>query len=242
MEDEQWLLKEKYHGEKSTGFFDDCERLRAGEPLAYVIGSVPFLNTRIFLDSLPLIPRPETEFWTAEVINTIPEHARVLDLCAGSGCIGVAIAKDLPNTKVTFAELEERHLDTIKKNLTANEIDTGRCTALQSDLFASVTGPYDVILSNPPYIDPVLDRAEPSVTAYEPHQALYGGKEGMELIRDIIQQAPGYLSPAGQLWLEHEPEQAAAIIVLGTQAGFVVQPHLDQYGVVRYSVLQLGST
>src|SRR5512138_3415194 len=95
--EEEWLLKEKWNGEKSEGFFADCQRLRDGEPLAYVIGHTPFLNTIIYLDSKPLIPRVETEFWVEKAIMEIQDFSRgqtlgtvqVLDVCAGSGCIGV---------------------------------------------------------------------------------------------------------------------------------------------------------
>ena len=102
-QEQHWLLKEKYHGEKTDGFFADCKRLALGEPLAYLIGWTPFLNTKIWLDSHPLIPRPETEFWVERAITSMRENAqdtlgflaepaKVLDLCAGSGCIGVAMA------------------------------------------------------------------------------------------------------------------------------------------------------
>ena len=105
-QDIEWLLEEKYSGEKNDAFFADCKRLALGEPLGFLIGHVPFLDTTIYLDSKPLIPRPETEYWTEAVIADIKtnypardlentpgaEQLRVLDLCAGSGCIGVAIA------------------------------------------------------------------------------------------------------------------------------------------------------
>ena len=94
-----WLLKEKYNGIKDPSFYKDCQRLKDGEPLGYVIGQVPFLNTIIHLDSKPLIPRVETEYWVERAIEVIVKQAssvekplRVLDLCAGSGCIGVAVS------------------------------------------------------------------------------------------------------------------------------------------------------
>ena len=89
---EDWLLKEKYKGVKSRAFLADCQELKAGVPLAYVIGSIPFLDTKIYLDSKPLIPRPETEYWTEQAIKSIKTvaSANVLDLCSGSVCIGVA--------------------------------------------------------------------------------------------------------------------------------------------------------
>lgn len=239
--DEQWLLKEKYQGEKSEGFFADCKRLQAGEPLAFIIGSIPFLNTTIYLDSHPLIPRSETEFWTEKAlkaINARPE-AHVLDLCAGSGAIGVAVASASPTSIVHFAELNEDHLATIAKNIIKNDIPTEHCEVVGSDLFEKITDTFDFILTNPPYIDPALDRTETSVKQFEPDEALYGGKHGLELITSIIADAPEFLNPSGELWIEHEPEQAAAIQVLGARAGFLPTTHIDQYGIARYSVLML---
>jgi release factor glutamine methyltransferase len=100
----KWLLEEKYQGEKSEAFFSDCKRLALGEPLAYIIGYSPFMNCKIWLDNKPLIPRPETEYWVNEAIDTIKNNAtlslgleitspKILDMCAGSGCIGVSLLK-----------------------------------------------------------------------------------------------------------------------------------------------------
>ncbi len=252
-----WLLKEKYHGQKNEGFWADCERLAAGEPLAYVIGHVPFLDCTIYLDSKPLIPRPETEFWVEQAILSMRERVaqgsprqglgepwagvRVLDLCAGSGAIGVAVAKAIPETHVTFAELDATHLSTIEKNLTKNLIvyDKTQYTLVESDLFNQLPADtqYDFILTNPPYIDKVAETVDKNVEAYEPHLALFGGQDGMEVITQIIAGARAKLAPRGQLWIEHEPFQVAAIAELASKYGFSVDTHPDQYATARYSVL-----
>lgn len=240
-QEEKWLLSEKYAGVKSEDFHSDLERLRAGEPLAYVIGQTPFLGCRIFLDSYPLIPRSETEYWVEKVIaeiNKKDSDVHVLDLCAGSGCIGVAVAKHCPFAKVTFAEIESSHLDTIQKNLNLNLPQVKeRFEITQSDLFENISGQFDFILSNPPYIDPALDRTEVSVKSHEPHGALYGGVEGLELVKRIIAESPRYLNKDGQLWIEHEPEQTGTIRKCAESAGFSVVACKDQYGVERYSKL-----
>lgn len=234
-----WLLAEKYSGKQTPAFFADLELLQSGTPLAYLIGSVPFLDTTIYLDSHPLIPRPETELWTERAIKEIQktEAARVLDLCAGSGAIGVAVLKAVSEAHVTFGEIEEEHLRTIGKNLAENNVDCTRYRVFRSDLFENIDGTFDFILTNPPYIDPALDRTEVSVKTHEPHVALYGGVRGMELIEKIITQAPGYLTPNGQLWIEHEPEQSAEIADLADKNGFTAVTHKDQYDTERYSVL-----
>jgi HemK-like putative methylase len=275
----RWLLHEKHNGVESAAFRADCARLNAGEPLGYVIGHVPFLNCKIFLQAetsigdvaKPLIPRVETEYWVEIAIGLIqkqiegvhlqrPQRAysergqaekerllsantpQVLDLCAGSGCIGVAVAEHVAEARVDFAEIDPRLLSTIQKNIDANVEESERCRVFESDLFANLPSDttYDFILTNPPYIDPAVDRAEQSVKTYEPHLALYGGRGGVELINSIIAAAPHHLTLRGQLWIEHEPEQAAAITALGSEHGFAVTNERDQYGRTRYSVLIQG--
>lgn len=248
-QEERWLLKEKYDGVESEAFHADLERLQAGEPLGYVIGHTPFLDCQIYLDSKPLIPRPETEYWVEKAIlvivddNKNQKEVRVLDLCAGSGAIGVAVAKAVPGAEVAFAEIDPAHLPTIQKNIESNtkvlegSIRMDRFKVIESDLFAKVEGKFDFILTNPPYIDPAIDRAEESVKNHEPHLALYGGKSGMEIIDRIITAAPDYLNKGGELWIEHEPEQSETIRKNTEAAGFRAISRKDQYGVERFSVL-----
>jgi release factor glutamine methyltransferase len=244
----KWLLEEKYCGEKTSNFFSDVDRLVAGEPLAYLIGHIPFLNTNIYLDSLPLIPRPETEHWVAEVISEIKKRnivakppLHVLDLCAGSGCVGVAVSKALPDVKVDFIELEKKHLTTIEKNCLKNNLQDDVIRVIQGDLFnvgKTELFQYDFILTNPPYIDPVLNRTEKNVRDFEPKIALYGGLAGMEIINRIINEAPNHLKAGGQLWIEHEPEQVEAILQIASSR-FRVLSLTDQYKLARYSKLVL---
>lgn len=241
-QDEQWLLTEKYQGVESEAFHADRARLQAGEPLGYIIGFVPFLNSKIWLDGHPLIPRPETEFWVEKAINTITGSSpKILDLCAGSGAVGVSVAEAIPEARVDLAEIDPLLLPTIEKNLRENvpdyETKMEQYRTFQSDLFENVAGTYDRILTNPPYIDPALDRTQASVKDFEPHLALYGGESGMEIIARIITNTARHLTSKGQLWIEHEPEQSSAIQKLGSAAGFTVSTHVDQYEVERFSVL-----
>ena len=246
----QWLLKEKYSGEKTDSFFADCKRLALGEPLAYIIGNTPFIDCTIYLDNRPLIPRPETEFWTQEVIDTIKGTLnpslgidggaiKVLDLCSGSGCIGTAVAKAIPQTHVDFGEIDEKLHGTIAKHLMSNDIDADRCNIFHTNLFSNVRDKYNFILTNPPYIDASLNRTDESVKTHEPYLALFGGKDGMEQITEIIENAPNYLVRGGQLWIEHEPEQSQSISDLAIQNHFSCQTQTDQFGDDRFSILVL---
>lgn len=232
----EWLLKDKYGGTECEAFHKDLERLEAGEPLAYVIGWVPFLNTKIWLDSKPLIPRPETEYWVNLAISEIKggeiASPKILDLCAGSGAIGVAVLNAISSASVNFVEIDGSHHKTILKNLKEAGVEDSRFNILGGDLFENVSESYDFILTNPPYIDPKLKRVEKSVQGYEPHLALFGGEEGMEVIDRILKQAPGHLNPGGSVYLEHEPEQVGAIASHITYKG----SEKDQFEAIRFSI------
>lgn len=161
----------------------------------------------------------------------------MLDLCAGSGCIGVAVLHKLPNTNVDFVELEESHHDTIAKNVHENGINSSRVHIMGGDLFENLNGKYDFILTNPPYIDTSLERVSEDVKMHEPSLALYGGTHGMEVIERIISKAPQFLTDNGVLYIEHEPEQTEAIATLAKSHGFRYVAHNDQFGTARFSRL-----
>ena len=236
--DEEALIREKYGGNrKAPELTEDLARLAGGEPLAYVIGNIPFLGLSIDLGSRPLIPRPETEWWTEELIKTLVPGARVLDLCAGSGAIGLAVLKHVPNAHVSFGELMPVHTELIRKNLAANGLDAARADIRAGDVFAPFEGvAFDVIATNPPYIS--TDRALPeSVAAYEPHEALHAGKDGLDVIRRIIDGAPSHLTKGGALWMECDIDNIEAARELLLAKGFKnAQIRTDPYGRERIVV------
>jgi release factor glutamine methyltransferase len=244
-----WLLAEKYGGVETAEFYGDLERLALEEPLAYLIGHVPFLDTTIFLDSKPLIPRPETEYWvekaigeikSARIKNTVGEP-QVLDLCAGSGCIGVAVLKAVPEARVDFCEIDAGHHATIAKNISRNGVDSSRMRIFGGNLFSEIAEGtvYDFILSNPPYIDPArADRVQKSVLDHEPASALFGGAGGMEYIARIIEEAPQHLAARGVLYIEHEPEQTKALHTLAQPFPYASrETYQDEWQLDRYTRL-----
>lgn len=244
----EWLLRDKYNGilepQFQAEFANDLVRLQNGEPLAYVIGWVPFLGAKIYLDSLPLIPRAETEYWVANAVDKIKDYAKkndeenvkVLDLCAGSGCIGVAILKNIAGAQVDFVEIDTAHHETIKKNIQHNGIDLNKVNIFGGSLFENVQNTYDFILTNPPYINPdKIKDVQKSVLDNEPYIALFGGDDGMQIVREILQNAPKFLSENGVLYIEHEPEQATDIQNILPS----IETMPDQFGVIRYSVFYL---
>lgn len=251
MQDEVLLARDKYDGDESKVTDEDRARLAAGEPLAYVIGWIPFLSLRIDLSSHPLIPRPETEWWTNELISHLHERFgdspfRLLDLCAGSGAIGLSILKEFPSAHVSFGELIPEHCEQIRKNIELNHLDAARADIRASDLFESFPDEtWDIIATNPPYI-PAAREAEldAGVTAFEPKEALFSGTDGLDLVRRIANEAPGHLTRnelPSELWMECDISNIKAAQKLCEEAGFRESTiRTDQYGRPRVLVSYFG--
>ncbi len=238
-----WLIRDKHpdflaHPKKYLPLVEkDIKRLEAGEPLAYVIGWVDFLGARIDLSYKPLIPRVETEFWVGEALRLIPNSKfsiHCLDLCAGSGCIGLAILKRLPNSKVVFADNSPKAIGQINKNLTINKIKKSRTRVVESSLFKNVKGKFDYIFTNPPYI-PAGRKLPVSVKKYEPNSALFAGQDGLNLLKRILREAPGHLSANGLILFEFDSAQKNKLEKFMEQLPYRnVEFYKDQYGKWRY--------
>lgn len=235
-EDMRALIRDKYAGDETANIQADLARLEAGEPLAYVIGWVPFLGLRINLVGNPLIPRPETEYWTEVLIAHLRKRFgdkpfTLLDLCAGSGAIGLAVLKHFPNARVSFGELELSHTELIKRNLEENELDVSRAVIRRGNLFAPFFDErFDVIATNPPYV-PEGRELEESVTKYEPSNALFAGPRGLEVVERIAKETPRHLKPGGELWMECDIENIEEAQELVVSAGALRSDiRTDQYG------------
>lgn len=207
-EEREFLIRDKYDGDSAVDLSKDLARLATGEPLAYVIGWIPFLGLHINLDSRPLIPRPETESWTEDLHTRLKEKFgddpfTFLDLCAGSGAIGLSVLARFPAARVRFAELVSAHCDQIRKNIVENDLDASRATVHIGDLFDVFPSDqrFDVIATNPPYV-PETRALDASVTDFEPKVALYAGNDGLDLIRRIATEASDRLEENGELWME----------------------------------------
>ena len=234
---ERQLLEEKYAGVPTLEFETDLKRLAAGEPLAYVIGSQPFLGLRIYLDSHPLIPRPETEWWIEELLKEVKSPATFLDLCAGSGAIGCAALKFLPQAEVYFGELDPAHEETIRKNIRENGLDASRADIRIGNLFRPFGDmKFDVIAANPPYI-PSSRSLPDEVSKYEPKQALFSGPDGLDVIRRIATELPDRLARGGAAWIECDREHSQAARKLFVDQGFIAGIRTDQYGEPRIIVV-----
>ena len=240
--DEKWLLEEKYGGTEKPEFAADKTRLAQGEPLAYIIGYEPFLGLRIYLDSHPLIPRPETEWWVESMLNTIIESGAdqgfsFLDLCAGSGAIGCAVLARCHKAHVSFGEIDPTHRETIEKNIRENNLDLSQADIRLGDLFMPFGNQtFDFIAANPPYI-PKKRMLDESVRDFEPGIALFGGEDGLSVIRTIAKELPLYLRSGGTAWIECDSAHAEAACALFSAEKLGAQIRTDQYGVPRFIVV-----
>ncbi|HEX8591163.1 MAG TPA: HemK family protein methyltransferase [Candidatus Paceibacterota bacterium] len=241
LEDVRALRQDKYGGDPNADLTEDFARLAKDEPLAYVIGWIPFLGLRIHLDTRPLIPRPETEWWTEKLIAHLhkkfgDEPFTLLDLCAGSGAVGLSVLNSFPRAHVSFGELVLEHASLIRKSLEVNDLDPARADIRTGDLFAPFgANRFNIIATNPPYV-PQARKLPRSVTDYEPAEALYAGEDGLELIRHIGQEAGARLFADGELWMECDVENISEAKRLIESAGAKAELCTDPYGRARLLV------
>ena len=182
-------------------------------PVQYIIGEQEFCGLTFRVQPGVLIPRPETEL-LAEAVFTRAEGKRVLDLCTGSGCIAVTVAKLGTPAFVAASDYSEEALTVAKKNAELQEVPV---TFFQGDLFEAVEGRYDIIVSNPPYIkSDVIETLMPEVREHEPRLALDGKADGLVFYRRIGKDAKKYLNPGGRLMFEigHDQGETVPAILL----------------------------
>lgn len=202
-----------------------AERHLAGEPVAYLIGEWEFYGLPLDISKAVLIPRPDTEVLAARAIEAAQSYdePRVLDLCAGSGCIGLAIAKHVPNARVTLGELDEEAVRICRQNIRRNGL-SARVGAVRVDAREKPSrqlGEFDVIVSNPPYIPTAdIDTLDVSVRDHEPRLALDGGADGLDFYRAICERWRDALRPYGKLLFEVGIGQADAVLRLMRSSGF----------------------
>ena len=259
----RWLLRDKFGWTEKeivealrvravpAAVAEDLERLSTGEPLAYIIGWVRFLDCVIDLSLRPLVPRPETEYWVGEVLRRwsrsatdpkVGQPIRVLDMCCGSGCIGLSVLRHLDGCVVDFADLDPRALEQSKRNLVKNEVALARARLILSDVWAGLdgtSGGYDAIFANPPYIDGTTSgraatfAAAPEL-AFEPAHALFADAQGLAVIREILVGLSKWVKPGGALYLEFGLGQRPVIEQLLTRLSLHGEFAKDQFGVWRW--------
>ncbi len=214
--------------EKAMGYAR--ERAETRRPIQYIFGETWFFGRRFAVDGRCLIPRPDTEVLcerAADVINAISDP-RVLDMCTGSGCIAVTLALEC-GCHVDAADISEDALDVARGNIGCYGADV---TLYRGDMFCAVGDRmYDVIVCNPPYIDPGdAGELEPEVTEYEPRQALYAEGRGLYFYRRLAAEAGAHLVQGGTLLMEIGSEQGEAVSRIMAEGGFSRVSVTKDYG------------
>ncbi len=238
-----WLLKEKYSGRATRSFYQDIKRLKRGEPLDYVIGFTEFLGCKIDLSKKTFIPRPETEFWVEKAISELKNNKKslkILDIFAGSGCIGVALLFNVYCATVHFAEKDKKALEQTKINCKLNKLDKKRCEVIESDVFSNIKGKYNFIFANPPYA-PITTRneVEKPVLKFEPHMALFGGKNGLFYAKKLLSGAKKHIVSGGKIFMEFNSRQKDEIRELIEKYNYKSYKfHKDQYGKWRWVMIE----
>ena len=201
------------------------DRHLAGEPVAYLIGEWEFYGLSLDISPDVLIPRPDTEVLAGQAIEYIQTlgECRVLDLCAGSGCIGLAVASQAPQARVVLGEYSEAALKVCRQNLRRNGI-SGRVVPMQADAREKPErslGEFQCIVSNPPYIPRAdIETLDASVRDYEPHLALDGGEDGLDFYQTISGKWKDALAPGGRLYFEVGIGQADSVLRIMRAQGF----------------------
>ncbi len=203
-------------------------RILEGEPLAYVLGQWSFYGMELYVDRNVLIPRDDTCAVAQLAIKRglfLDQDPRILDLCTGSGCIGLAIANRVKDARVTLADISKEALVVAKKNIVRHKL-TARVSCVQADALkapGSFLGKFDMIVSNPPYVTgKEMLELDSSVKDYEPHLALYGGEDGLDFYRAIAENYTQALKPGGYLCLEFGMGQGDAVCEILENKGYTI--------------------
>ncbi len=216
--------------DEAQRFSSLIERRVRFEPVAYLLGEREFYGRPFAVDPRVLIPRPDTEVLVEVGLAALAKRSReastteaprVLDLCTGSGAVAISIAKEVPRSEVLGTDVSEPALEVAREN--ARLLDASNAIFALGDLFHAVdaASQFDLILANPPYIRnderPTLSQ---DILAHEPHVALFGGDEGLEFYRRIVDEAPAFLAPGAMLAVEVGHEQGDAVAELFVKRGF----------------------
>ena len=219
------------------------DRLLAGEPLAYVLGEWEFYGLKLLVSPDVLIPRDDTVAVASLAISQglfLDKDPRILDLCCGSGCIGLAVASRVKDAKVTLADLSDKALKVAKKNVELNHM-TGRVRCFQADATKpapAFLGKFDMIISNPPYITgQEMEELPRSVSDFEPHMALCGGEDGLDFYRAIAENYTPALKPGGYLALEFGMGQGDDVCRILAEHGYTILERTRDYNDRERAVL-----
>ena len=227
---------EMYVGDDVCTAMDSAvSRVLSGEPLAYILNEWEFYGLKLYVDHNVLIPRDDTCAVTNLAIKQalfLTKDPRILDLCTGSGCIGLAIASRVKDARMTLADISKEALAVAKRNTVLNHL-TGRVSCVQSDALGTPSaflGKFDMIVSNPPYITTQeMTELPTSVSDFEPHLALHGGTDGLDFYCAIVKNYTSALKPGGYLCFEFGMGQGDAVCRILEENGYTILERSRDY-------------
>lgn len=197
--------------EDFNSFKSGLEKLKNNIPIQYIINNQEFMKLNFYVDENVLIPQPDTETLVEEVINYVKQNSqlmtstlpiKILDLCTGSGAIAISLAKYIENSRITATDISSKALQIAKLNAEKNLVHT-KITFIESDMFDKIDeNDFDIIVSNPPYIETNVIPTLSNDVQKEPHIALDGGADGLKFYRIIVSNAKKYLKQDGKVFLE----------------------------------------
>lgn len=236
--------REMYASEAQCAEMDaSVARILAGEPLAYVLGEWDFYGMTLQVDKNVLIPRDDTCSVTSLAINQalfLGSAPRILDLCTGSGCIGLAVASRVKDARVTLADISRQAIAVAKKNITGQHL-SARVSCVCVDALgepAPFLGKFDMIVSNPPYITTQeMTELPKSVKDFEPELALHGGADGLVFYRAIAKNYTSALKPGGYLCFEFGMGQGNAVCQILEENGYTILERARDYNNIERAVL-----
>lgn len=186
--------------EKVKEFYLGIEKIKNHIPIQYITNHQEFFGLDFYVDDTVLIPQPDTELLVENVISIMKKNEKVLDLCTGSGAIGIAIKKNKPDSNVFVSDISHKALEIAKRNAVSNQVNI---SFIESDLFENIQEiNFDIIVSNPPYIETHIINKLPKEVQNEPLLALDGGEDGLNFYKKIAKEANLYLKANGYLCLE----------------------------------------
>lgn len=207
--------------EESENYFELIERRAKGEPIAYILGYKEFWSLKLIVNQHVLIPRADTETLVEQALLKLDTQKKynILDLGTGSGAIALAIAKERPRAQVIAVDSQSGALEVAKINARVNEIENVRF--IQSDWFDEIPAiKFNLIASNPPYVEANDSHLEQGDLRFEPNSALIGGGDGLDDLKKIILIAPSFLAKGAHLLLEHGFDQHKLVENIMLDAGF----------------------
>ncbi|MBC8159700.1 MAG: peptide chain release factor N(5)-glutamine methyltransferase [Roseiflexaceae bacterium] len=249
--------------EQQAAFSALIERRRSLEPVAYLIGQREFYGLQFEVTPDTLVPRPETELLVDLALELVGQRTknreqrtknkeqrtenreqspiRAADVGTGTGCIAVAFALNCPQAQVLAVDISAAALAVAGRNLARHGLEQ-RVTLIEGDLLAALNRPVDLLLSNPPYV--IMAEIDENVRRHEPHLALDGGLDGLDVYRRLLAQAPAKLLPGGAIVLEIGAWQAAAVMALGAAhfPGARITVHRDLAGLDRVVVIETNDS